>query len=408
MLGQHTAQDTSHLIAAADRELAGLGRGYTALNTAHEMPAEWKQAWEREYQALRAAYADARRPAIEIVTQYRDQPGVRLEVVPLEANYSALRKSLVPLKSLRARLATAGMGTVGFGADPASFPATATVTTTSTGAAGVLNVRNAPSSSGTVMGTLDHLQKVTITGPSVSGFYPISGTGTGGKQFGAGAFASASFITPDPTAIVPGLPTPIDPSSVPSTVPAAPIGSQATVTTAQTGTAGQLNVRQSPSTTGAIVGQFQHGEIVVITGPVVAGFFPVSGLGVNGASVSGYASSQFVTPMAGTQPGPVVPGVTPAPQTPAVQPTPPPGAPTPPPFVPVTPQAAAAPAPNLGQPAPLVKPAATPNAAAVAAIDADAEAHKRLLFTAGGIVTIIGMGWAARKYLKPKKAAATK
>lgn len=78
---------------------------------------------------------------------------------------------------------------------------------------------------------------------------------------------------------------------------ALPVGSPATVNTSGVGNSGALRVRSAPSTVAAVVaggepasgGGFEHGATVQITGPLVAGFSPVSGAGRLGGTLTGYA-----------------------------------------------------------------------------------------------------------------------
>ncbi len=356
MLGQHTVADLQNLVSAADRELSGLGRGYTALCSAHAMPDAFKKSWEARYTALRTAYADARRPALAKILATKDLPGVRLDVAVAEPQYAGVKGALANYRVLRDNLATGAIGTADFGADPPSFPAAATIATHDTGAAGRLNVHASPSASGASVGTFEHLARVSVTGPSQNGFYPVQGQGTSGATITG--FASAAYVSPDAVAaapdvpFVPGVILPDAPSTPPTP---APTGSAARVTTTDTGAKGQLHVRLTPSTSGALAGDFAHGAMVTITGPVVAGFYPVMGTSVQGKTIAGFASAQFITPIAGSAPTPNAPPP-PLPVAPS-GPSPTPGvAPTPAPAPSFTPTHA----PNLGRPAPAPVTPATP------------------------------------------------
>ncbi len=227
---------------------------------------------------------------------------------------------------------------------------------------------------------------MTITGPSVNGFYPVIGVGTGGANLVG--FSSASFVTPDAQASAPGVPFVLPAGSAPAAVlPTAPTGSVGRVSTADIGTAGRLNVHATASASGATIGQFEHNQSIVITGPIVAGFFPVSGAGVTGRQIAGFASAQFVTPVAGTAPAP----------------TPPPAAP---PAAVAPQQAAPAAAPNLGLPAPVIVPkAAAPAAAAAAAapvsLDDGGAGRRRLFF--GSLLGSLGLFGGTVFFMNRKK-----
>ncbi len=349
MFGQHTVLDLQTLLTAADRELTGLGRGYTALHNAHSMPDAWKRSWEESYMHLRTAYADARRPAQAKILAAKDMPGVRLDVVVAEPEFAAVQRSLANYRPLRDKLATAGVGTFSFGGDPATYPVMATVSTHDTGAAGALNVHQTPAATGRVVGAVQHGERVTIQAPSVNGFYPIMGSATG--------YASAAYITPDPQAQSPDVPFVPGVLDTPTPATPAPAGSAGRVTTTDTGAAGQLHVRTAATSQGGIAGDFAHGQVITITGPVVAGFYPVMGTSVTGATIAGFASAQFITPIVGT-----APAANPAPPPPAVAPVGP--SPLPvyvPPNVTPAPQPAQAPAaPLLNRPAPVVAPVDEP------------------------------------------------
>lgn len=175
---------------------------------------------------------------------------------------------------------------------PAVIPASvltngtpAIVTTHETGIAGRLNVRSGPGTSFPAVGTFEHGESVTVTGPPIAGFCPV----TNGHVTG---FASAEYLSS-----LSGAPmgaAPASPFVTPAIAPSGPALSTATITTHDTGVAGRLNVRATPN--GTIIGQVDHGATVVLTGPVTSGFYPISGHDPNGAPISGFASAQYVSP----------------------------------------------------------------------------------------------------------------
>lgn len=178
------------------------------------------------------------------------------------------------------------------GATPAVFPVPnvagtpAIVTTQETGPNGRLNVRLTPdsTSSANIIGFYEHGANISVMGPSINGFVPTTDGSTSG-------FASSQFITP--VAALGGA-APGSPLVVPASAGPTLVGTPATITTNDTGPSGNLNVRVAPN--GTIIGQVAHGATVLITGPASSGFFPITGHGVNGLPISGFASTQFVTP----------------------------------------------------------------------------------------------------------------
>ncbi len=208
-------------------------------------------------------------------------------------------------------------------------------------------------------------------------------------------WASASFITADAQTVTPDTPI------APNAVPAAPTGSLARVSTAQTGVAGRLNVRKTPATGGDIIGTFEHLQVVTITGPAVAGFFPVAGKASSGAQIAGFGSVQFLAPAD----APIAPAPAPqaAPQAPQAAPIP---------QAPQAPQAApqAAPIPQAPQAAPLAIPPSGGIAPATPADDDDGMGKLRLLAFAG-LLGAAGLGYVIvkkpfgeKKILTPKTA----
>ena len=388
----HSLQDLKTLRNAANTEIGSMIRSYTTLVESRPISPDWRHAFSSALGDLQSRFAQASSYADAKIQAFSYDSGKASEI-PADEEYGMLASALSPLKDLRHRLAVVGQGTSDFGGDPASFPAQAIVTTAQTGAAGRLNVRAAASTSGKVLGAFEHGQGVTLTGPSQNGFFPVA--------FGQGSgFSSASFLTPilaQPAADAP-LPQPTPGAPIPPQVAA---GTPAIVTTAQTGPAGRLNVRSSPSATAAVVGQFEHGQTIEITGATVAGFFPVRGMGTGGRSLAGFSSSTLVRPSPGGNvpplPAPLAPQVTPPqPQNPQAGPTvtPPRGPmqnPQAGPMVPgkqPTPNAPSQGGMNLGQPAPsgaLVPANAAGNLAAVAP-------NRKNLYIAGGIVGVLAIG----------------
>lgn len=199
----------------------------------------------------------------------------------------------------------------------------AIVTTHDTGAAGRLLVRSSPqvlnAGDGTTplnqVGKFAHGAQVLITGPITNGFAPVAGvgektTGDFGPQGQIAGFANASFLQPMGGAPAP-IPSPaqnplggllgqlgnlgglVQPAGFPGGT--APVLSTATVTTAQAGDAGRLAVRATPG--GTQIGQVGHGATVILTGPITAGFYPISGKDVNtGLPIAGFAGAAFITP----------------------------------------------------------------------------------------------------------------
>lgn len=286
--GQHTLEDAQQLASAASLEISGLQRGFSALSKTKAADKAWRAKWNREFQHLQTAFAPAKMATEAKSEAYKHMPNVRPSVVPAEPEYKALVSAIAPLPNLRARLSTVGTPSA-FGADPDMFPAPATVTTQS----GNLNVRATPNAAGSLVGTLPKGARITITGPSVGGWYPITNGAISG-------YSSSAYIT--------AIATPnnvlFDSGDSGNVQPAASVqaGTTATVTTQQTGAAGRLNVHEAPGQTGATAKQFEHGQTITITGPAVSGYYPVTGRGVSGAQISGWASAQYIAPQMGGQP----------------------------------------------------------------------------------------------------------
>jgi hypothetical protein len=171
----------------------------------------------------------------------------------------------------------------------ASTPAI--VATQDSGPAGNLYVRATPG--GAIIGAFAHGASVFITGPSQDGFSPVTGPNASDgailNGFAANQYLSTSApLTPAAPALGPSAPI-IVPASL--TIPNL---QTATVTTHDTGPAGNLYVRATPG--GIVIGALAHGASVVITGPQTAGFYPVSGHDANtGAPLAGFASALFLT-----------------------------------------------------------------------------------------------------------------
>jgi hypothetical protein len=464
ILGQHSVRELQILLAHATRETNGLGKAFAALlKHRHDVPTEWRQKWQTDYQKLKGALTRAKLGADAQILAHSNVPGLNPVNVPAEPEYSAVRNALAGMTSLRTRLATAGVGGSHFGADPGSFPAVGTVTTGQTGDAGRLKVRAAPSAQGAQVGKFAHGQTVTITGPSVAGFFPVTGMGevtttdARGAQGSLQGFSGADFITPLPAAVA--IPTPQPqageiPAATPprasgSALPTIAIGTPAIVTTSETGDAGRLKVRSGPSTSAGQVGKFAHGAAITIQGPLVSGFFPVSGTGevtttdVRGAQgpLAGFVSASLVTPTGQSAPGNVIPAfIIPPPQAGQIPlpPQAPPGLPSAP--IVVAPIPGPGVTPNLGLPKPSGVPtpspaAATPlpqgqpssgpitpttplppgltpvpasqqgPAAAASLAPSSAFGDKKNLLIAGGIAAVLGVGiYAATR--KPKRSAA--
>jgi hypothetical protein len=97
---------------------------------------------------------------------------------------------------------------------------------------------------------------------------------------------------------------PLPPCPPPTALPA---GAQAIVSTKETGQAGALRVRATPSTTGKAVaggepasgGGFEHLSTIQITGPMTAGFCPVTGTSRNGSTISGFGWAGYLKPIGG-------------------------------------------------------------------------------------------------------------
>lgn len=120
------------------------------------------------------------------------------------------------------------------------------------------------------------------------------------------ANAAANTTQPQPA----GQP-PLPPAPSPESMPA---NSKAIVTTAQTGQAGALQVRTTPSTmapfapNGSAVagGGYDHGSVITITGPMTSGFVPTSGMARNGQMAVGWAWAGYLTDQGATMTGEAV------------------------------------------------------------------------------------------------------
>lgn len=182
-------------------------------------------------------------------------------------------------------------------APQSDFPQTMMVVTHDPGPNGNLNVRSAPNSSASSPGQLSRGSLTTVQGPAQGGFYPVEFPGGSGQT----AWASAQFLSngqpgspPVPSDLMPpgaaASPAPV--ASVASAAAAFPLpGSHALVSTATD----PLNVRAAPSATAPLTGSHNKGEIVTITGPLVSGFYPVTG---NGGT--GFSSAQFLSAVPGS------------------------------------------------------------------------------------------------------------
>lgn len=224
---------------------------------------------------------------------------------------------------------------------PTATPVTPTATATVPGGGVVgsavvitdglnLNLRNAPSSTATVIGKLPSGATVDVMGAAQSGFLPVRYQGTSGwassawLRVGSAPTPTATPVTPTPTA------TPVTPTATPGT----PSGS-ATVTTG--GLA--LNLRSGPGTQYPSLGGIPNGAVVQVTGTAQNSFLPVRYNGVAGWAYTAWLTmggSGTPTPTA----TPVTPTATPITPTPTSTPVTPTPTPTTPPGVPEIPDEA--------------------------------------------------------------------
>lgn len=139
-----------------------------------------------------------------------------------------------------------------------------------------LNLRQSGSTNSSVLTVIPKGAAVSITGPAVNGWYPVS---YGGKTGWASASYFGTLSAPTPT------PAP----------------------TAQTGTTkSNLNLRASGSTSSNVLTVIPKGASVNVTGPAVNGWYPVS---YNGKT--GWASAAYFNPL--TSPPVTTPSTDPIP-----------------------------------------------------------------------------------------------
>lgn len=137
---------------------------------------------------------------------------------------------------------------------------------------GALNLRSGPSYSASIVTVMPGDSRVTVTGGSQNGFYPLDFGSTSGWALG------------DYLAIDAGS----DPGSDDSGAP--PSGQTATVID------GELNMRSSPSTTASVLTVMPDGATVTLTGRSSNGFRSVSYNGTSGWAYATYLSTGGDTP----------------------------------------------------------------------------------------------------------------
>lgn len=87
----------------------------------------------------------------------------------------------------------------------------------------------------------------------------------------------------------------------------------ARVTTADAGTAGNLNVHSDATTAAPIIGEFDHlSEVTINSGPVAGAGSTAGWYNATQGSVTGWASGDFLTIDGGSLDSPATPGASPS------------------------------------------------------------------------------------------------
>lgn len=145
-----------------------------------------------------------------------------------------------------------------------------------------------------------HARATQFTGQPI----PVIGPAPTPSGGGGGALPPVPVPVPQPSPQPAPAPLPLpepapqpQPVPVPNPTPQAVFpdpGSTAYVTTHDTGPSGRLNIRDTPSTSGNVIGQVEHGTGLTIEGPAVAGgaWYPV----VTPMGAEGYAFAQYLGP----------------------------------------------------------------------------------------------------------------
>jgi uncharacterized protein YraI len=132
---------------------------------------------------------------------------------------------------------------------------------------GALNLRSGPALSASVLTVMPGESRVTVTGPSQNGYYPV--------EFGSqSGWAAGQYLDIDPGE---------DPGSDDGEEP--PSGETATVID------GELNLRASASTSAAVLLVMPDGATVTLTGQSSNGFLSVSYQGTSGWAYATYLST---------------------------------------------------------------------------------------------------------------------
>lgn len=178
-----------------------------------------------------------------------------------------------------------------------------------TGTGGVgLRCRTGPSTGATQIGNMAEGTTVTLRGPSIAGWLPVT---CGGQE----GWASASYLqitVPPGTPVTPTAtaatvtPTPSPTSTATATSTASPT---ATTTPAPTGSARVvgtggvgLRCRTAPSTAGSQITTMAEGSVVPVTGLAIAGWYPVTCAGQAGWASGDYLQVTSTPPPATTTP----------------------------------------------------------------------------------------------------------
>lgn len=149
---------------------------------------------------------------------------------------------------------------------------------------GALNLRSSPSYSASVVTVMPGNSRVTVTGGSQNGFYPVTYSGTTGWALGTYLDIDAGQ----------------DPGSDDDDPP--PTGETATVID------GDLNLRSSASTSGSVLAVMPDGATVSLTGQSSNGFLSVSYQGTAGWAYAIYLSTNSETPPSSGVPATVIDG----------------------------------------------------------------------------------------------------
>ena len=145
-----------------------------------------------------------------------------------------------------------------------------------------LKLRTQPSTAGDTLTTMVTGAQVTVLGDAVNGFLPV--------RYGElEGYASADYLRVEdayPVIMPTAAPTPA-PTAVPTQVPQAsqPVAGRTASVTAQSG----VNLRADSSTYSDVVATLGYGVDVIVTGNMVAGFYPV-----RVGTLSGYVSADYL------------------------------------------------------------------------------------------------------------------